>query len=89
MATLIIRNLDESLGAALKAEARKHATSVNKLVHGYIGQGLRQGTARDGAGAAAPAHDLGRFAGCWSKQQHAAFDRDLRHQRQIDPDLWQ
>jgi len=34
-------------------------------------------------------HDLDHLAGAWSRRQADAFDRALRRQRQIDPDIWQ
>ena len=40
MSALIIRDLNDNLGAALKCEAQKRALSVNKLVHHYIAAGL-------------------------------------------------
>jgi len=33
-------------------------------------------------------HDLDSLAGSWTREQAAAFEKTLREQRKIDPQLW-
>ena len=33
-------------------------------------------------------HDLDGLVGVWSRQEASLFDRHLKEQREIDPDLW-
>ena len=85
MTTLIIRDLNDNLGTALKCEAQKRALSVNKLVHHYIAAGLQQDKAIAKPGQL---NDLAAFAGRWSKKELRDFEGATASLNQVEPDLW-
>ncbi len=85
MTTLIIRDLQDNLGAALKREAHKHSTSVNKLVQHFIAAGLQQ------SGAVAHANqgnDLAQFSGRWKAKDLKDFQAATQGFNEIEADLW-
>jgi hypothetical protein len=85
VSTLIIRDLQDAFGQALKREASKRATSVNKLVQQYIVAGLQ----RDGAAPSDTApNDLARFAGRWSAKQRREFELASQTFTEVEADLW-
>ncbi len=85
MTALIIRDLKDNLGAALKREANKRATSVNKLVQQYIAAGLQQNSA-----VAKPeqSNDLASFAGRWSNKDFREFNEATESFNHSEADLW-
>lgn len=85
MTALIIRNLDDNLGAALKREAKKRATSVNKIVQQYIAAGLQQSNA---VSKPKQRNDLAAFAGRWSSKDLRDFTATTESFNQIEADLW-
>jgi len=85
--TLIIRDLDDRLGHALKREARRRQLSVNRLVHQLIAQGLQKPGSTDEKGASR--NDLARFAGRWSATDLKAFQMATRPFAEIEHELWQ
>jgi hypothetical protein len=85
MTALIIRDLNDNLGAALKREAKKRATSVNKLVQQYIAAGLQQSSAVAKPGQR---NDLAAFAGRWSGKDLREFNAATDSFNQIEADLW-
>lgn len=85
MTALIIRDLNDNLGAALKREAHKRALSVNKLVQHYIAAGLQQDSAIAKPGQR---NDLAAFAGCWSKKDLRDFEGATESFNQVEADLW-
>lgn len=85
MTALIIRDLNDHLGAALKREAQKRALSVNKLVQHYIATGLQQDSAIAKPGQR---NDLAAFAGRWSKKDLRDFVSATDSFNQVEADLW-
>jgi plasmid stability protein len=85
MTAIIIRDLNDNLGAALKREAKKRATSVNKLVRQYIAAGLQQSSAVAKAGLR---NDLATFAGRWSSKDLRDFNAATESFNRIEADLW-
>ena len=85
MTALIIRDLNDNLGAALKREAQKRALSVNKLVQHYIATGLQQDSAIAKPGQR---NDLAAFAGRWSKKDLRDFESATDGFNQVEADLW-
>jgi hypothetical protein len=84
MSQLTVRDVDETLGEALKKEAALRGVSVNRLVLQLL---------REGVGLASPRGpvrytDLDHFIGKWTAEEADEFDRHLAEQRKIDPDLW-
>lgn len=85
MTTLIVRDLKDGLGAALRREAQLRSLSVNKLVHHYILTGLERDGSVPSVGAR---NDLARFAGRWSAPEQRAFAAATLAFNEVEPDLW-
>ena len=85
MTALIIRDLSDNIGAALKREAQKRALSVNKLVQHYIASGLQQDKAIAKPGQC---NDLAAFAGRWSKKELRDFDSATASFNEVETNLW-
>jgi hypothetical protein len=85
MTALIIRDLNDTLGSALKREAQKRALSVNKLVQHYIATGLQQDSA---IGKPGQRNDLAAFAGRWSSKDLRDFKSATESFNQVEADLW-
>ena len=85
MKTVTVRQIPPALARIIDRRARRMRSSVNKAVLGLL---------EEAAGLAArptePArhHDLDALGGAWSREEANAFDRSLKAQRSVDPDLW-
>ncbi len=85
MKTVTLRQIPPALARVIEQRARRRRSSVNEAVLGLL---------EDSAGLAgrktAPArhHDLDALAGAWIREEAKEFDRALRAQRPVDPDLW-
>ena len=85
VATLIIRDLDDTLGRMLKREAAKRQLSVNRLMHQIIAQSLQKPASAD---PHAPRNDLARFAGKWKAADLRAFKTATQSFSEVEPELW-
>ncbi len=81
---LTIRNVDERLGQALRREAKRRGTSMNRLALQLLRDGLGQSSPED----TALFDDLDHLAGTWSAEEEAEFRQNLSPQRVIDEELW-
>ena len=85
MNQLTVRNVDDSLHAALKSEARRHGMSVNRYVvqilTEVVGLGRNQKLSQE-------YRDLDHLAGTWTREQFDEFNSFLDEQRPIDEELW-
>jgi hypothetical protein len=75
-----LRNIPDSLDAALRAKARAAGKSLNEIAVEALARGLGF------AGAAVRHRDLRDVAGTWRRD--GAFDRAVSDQHTIDPELW-
>jgi hypothetical protein len=84
MKTITLRNIPPELARKLEQKARARRVSLSKAVIELLeeGTGLRRGEPR------VLHHDLDSLAGTWTKEEARAFERSLRDQRKIDPELW-
>jgi hypothetical protein len=80
---ITVRNLPPAVAKAVREKARKEKLSLNKAVVKL----LEEATGAEPKKKVAH-HDLDRFFGTWTKEEADAFDRALREQRQIDPEMW-
>jgi len=81
-----LRNLPAELEEAVRKEAERKRTSVNKAVISLLErktEGLRKKSART-----RQYDDLDTLAGAWSKKEAAEFDNALAAQRAVDRELW-
>ena len=86
MKQITIRGIPSDVEKAVKKEAARKNTSLNKALVSLLERG---------AGAASPDkrgsvqyHDLDHLAGLWAKEEAAEFDKALDAQRKIDEGLW-
>lgn len=83
MTQLTIRGVDEHLHEALREEAARRNTSINRTVLDF----LRQALGLNGEGGP-PYHDLDHLAGRWTAEDEAEFMEHLAAQSVIDEELW-
>jgi len=86
MKAITLRNLPPELAKAVRKEADRQRTSIDRAVISLLerkAEGHKRKKARK------PQHqDLDVLAGSWGKKEAAEFDKALAAQRPIDPDLW-
>ncbi|HET7205602.1 MAG TPA: hypothetical protein VFI95_03390 [Terriglobales bacterium] len=75
-----IRNVPEVLDTVLRRSAREQGKSLNEVTIEALARGAGLGEKR------CRQRDLGEIAGSWRKDP--AFDRALKQQDRIDPELW-
>lgn len=85
MSAITVRNLPPKVAKAIQEKARKERLSLNKAVVRLLEEAT-------GAAPRGPKrlvhHDLDRFFGSWTKEQADTFDKALKEQRQVDPEMW-
>jgi hypothetical protein len=85
MKTLTLRKLPPPLTRAIENRARREHTSLTRAALHFL---------EESTGIAAPKkkpvahHDLDWFFGRWTQEEADEFDRNLREQRRIDPEIW-
>ncbi len=87
MKAVTLRSLPPEVSKAIRREAKRKGTSINKAVISLL---QRKAAAEEKSKQRRTVyHDLDALAGAWSKKEGAAFDKALASQRLIDPDLWE
>ena len=84
MKAITLRNLAPELAEAVRKEAERKRTSVNKAVISLLkrkAEGHKTAKKRQ-------YDDLDALAGTWTKKEAAEFDKALAAQRTVDPKLW-
>jgi hypothetical protein len=84
MKAVTLRKLPAKLAKAIRQEASRKGTSINKAVISLL-ETRAMVRSRD---RLAVHDDLDNLAGSWSKKEAADFDKALAAQRTIDPELW-
>ena len=84
MKAVTLRKLPAKLAKAIRQEANRKGTSINKVIISLL---ENRATVRR-KNRLAVHDDLDNLAGSWSKKDAADFDRASAAQRMIDPDLW-
>ena len=86
MKAITLRNLPPDLAKAVRREAQRKGTSVNKAVISLLESKADLHKKRK---ARKTRHqELDALAGSWTKKEAAEFDKALAAQRSIDPELW-
>lgn len=86
MKAITLRNLPPDLAKAVRREAERKRTSINKAVISLLESKADIQKKKKGR---KPHHqELDALAGSWSKKEAAEFDKALAAQRPIDFDLW-
>ena len=86
MKVITLRNLPPELEKAVRNEAERRRTSMNKAVISLL-ERKTEGDKKENARRFKNG-DLDALAGSWSKKEAAEFDKALASQRTIDRDLW-
>jgi hypothetical protein len=84
MKAVTLRKLPAKLAKAIRQEANRKGTSINKAVISLL-ENRPTGRSKN---RSAVHDDLDSLAGSWSKKEAADFDKALAAQRTIDPELW-
>ncbi|HEY9868372.1 MAG TPA: hypothetical protein V6D08_04350 [Candidatus Obscuribacterales bacterium] len=82
MKQITIRGVSDDLARALKEETRRRGTSLNQAVLDLLRQslGLEHGRRYD--------NGLSKFAGTWSRDELADFERATEICERIDEEFW-
>lgn len=84
MRTITLRNLPPELEQGVEAKARELGLSLSKTVIRLLHERLAAPSPLGGVRY----HDLDHLAGSWTSEEAAEFERGLKDQRRIDPELW-
>ena len=85
MKTVTVRQIPPALARVIDSRARRARSSVNKAVLGLLEEAAGLVERKTGP---VRHHELDALAGAWSREEAGEFDRTLRAQRPVDPDLW-
>jgi hypothetical protein len=87
---ITLRNVPAALTRVIRRKAAEGRTSINKTVIRLLEESVGNGPRKPGKEDARRQlhHDLDKLAGCWGKEEAAAFEETLKAQRAIDPELW-
>ena len=86
MKAITLRNLPPEVAEAVRKEAERKRTSVNKAVISLL-ERKAEGHPKK-APRSRQYDDLDALAGAWTKREAAEFDKALAAQRTVDPELW-
>ena len=86
MKTITLRKIPPEIANLIRQKAEAEGLSLAKTTFKLLEEGL--GIRRKKKARTTAHHDLDSLAGCWSKEEAAAFKKALRDQRQIDPEMW-
>ena len=84
MNAITVRKLPPAVARAVKERARREKLSLNKAIVRL----LEEATGSGGVTKKVVHHDLDQFFGTWTEQEADAFDKALREQRQLEPEMW-
>jgi hypothetical protein len=82
--TITLRNIPPEVMRKLQERAKAEGVSLAKTVLKTLAESLGAQSTKH------PVlhHDMDHLAGTWSRKEAEAFEKALREQRKIDPDLW-
>jgi hypothetical protein len=86
MKAITLRNLPSELAEAVRKEAERNRTSVNKAVISLLEK--RTEAHKKKRVRKQEYDDLDSLAGAWTKKEAAEFDSALAVQRTVDRELW-
>lgn len=82
MKHLTIRNVPDELGERLREETRTRGRSLNQTVLDLLSQAVGL------AGRGRRSNGLRAYAGTWSAEDQAEFERAIADLNEIDEELW-
>jgi plasmid stability protein len=87
MKQLTVRGVNDDLHSALKKEADRRGTSMNRVVLALLKEAV--GVSNGNGRYQTVFDDLDHLAGTWSRKEAEVFEQSLKQQRTIDEKLWQ
>jgi len=84
LSAITVRNLPPRVAKATREKAKKERLSLNRAVIRL----LEEATGGSQEGKKVIHRDLDRFFGTWTVKEADEFDRALRDQRHIEPEMW-
>ena len=88
MNAITVRNLPPAVAKAVKAKARRENLSLNKAIVRLLEEATDEAAHTTQEAKAAVPDDLDHLAGTWSAAESRQFERALRKQREVDPEMW-
>jgi hypothetical protein len=85
MKTVTVRQISPTLARVIAGRARRMRSSVGKAALGLLEEAAGLATHKT---QLVRHHDLDALAGAWTREEAKQFNRALRAQRRVDPDLW-
>ena len=82
---LSIRGVDEKLSAALKREAARRDTSVNKTIIRLLAEAVGTASRQE---RPAVNHELDHLSGVWTEEDAAEFGAAAACFEEIDEEMW-
>ena len=86
MKQITLRGIPENVKKTARKEAERKGLSLNKAYISLLDRAVT-GTTQEKKRKVIY-HDLDHFAGLWSREDSAAFDKKLKAQRKVDEELW-
>ena len=81
---ITLRNIPPELARIIRQRADEANLSLNRTVIRLLEESVM-----GPPGKRRPVyHDLDHLFGTWTAEEAADFDRELAHQRRIDPEMW-
>ncbi len=87
MKQLTVRGVNDDLHTALKREAERRGTSMNRVVLALLREAM--GVSNGNGRYQTIFDDLDHLAGTWSTKEAEAVEQEINNQRTIDEQLWQ
>lgn len=84
MKTLSLRGIDEEIEKALKKEAQRAKTSINKTILNLIKESIGLGKKRRNR----VYKDLDELAGTWTEEDEQIFKENTQFFDKIDKEIW-
>ena len=81
---ITVRGVPAEVERVIRKKTGETGESVNRVVLRLLeeGAGVRKERKKS------VHHDLDALFGAWNREEARSFDRALKEQREIDPDLW-
>jgi plasmid stability protein len=86
MKQITIRSIPDEVKKTVQKEAAQKGVSLNKAIISLLEQAV--GTKAPERKKRVLYKDLDHLAGLWSREEAAEFDKNLKAQRKVDPELW-
>jgi hypothetical protein len=86
MKQITLRSIPENVEKTVKKEAERKGVSLNKAIISLLEQAV--GGPATTKRKKVLHRDLDHFAGLWTREEAAVFDKSLKTQRKVDAELW-